>query len=357
MMKKLFAILLILGSILTLASCNDADAFESSTGTTTAETTTDTSTTAPSPVIVETPPLTYEVKFIGANGKEFTPFDESMFFTDIVIYGDGSYSETTGDGYLAFYSVQNYIPLIADKIPTVTPDENAEIVITARDGVSFEEITAVDVYGEDYLLLAEDMTLAEVCEKGQNEWKGQLLYLYFDVGFHDTDASYSKSARNGYFVKMIFADQPWGIDVRFETPELGLTVPHKEMIYMRTYHEFGDGSGNVYVSNGPLMFYKTSEYLPQFAETIPTVTWNEDFCLVYSMNNDITYRGGEAFSVYDEDCTELAKSITREELIQKSQNEWKGKTVYLQFSGVFYHKISETVTEDISNVYFIKTTF
>ncbi len=361
MMKKLLATLLILGSLLTLVACDHTDDNETtaSTNETTTEFTADSSTTPISTqkpnTPVETPPITYEVKFIGANGKEFSPFEESMFFTDIQIYSNGEYSELTGDGYLAFYSVQNYLPMSVDKIPTVTLDEASEIVITAREGVSFEDITTVDVYGEDgeaYQRLAEDMTLAEIVEKGKNEWKNELLYLYFDVGFGDTGASYNKSVRNGFFVKTFFSDAMWGIDVRLETSELGLTVPHKEMLYMRTYND-----GNQYVSDGPLMFYKTEEYLPNFAESIPTVTWDENFELSYSMEEGITYRGGEKFHVYGEDYTELAKAISRDELIAKSKTDWADKTVYIQFGGVFYHKINDEITENVENAYFVKTTF
>ncbi len=201
-MKKLLATLLIFVSIFTLAACNDVP--DAGTINSTSESTTE---TTANPTIVQTPPITYEVKYIGANGEATLPYEEMMFITDIQIYSNGNYSQLDGDGYLAFYSVQNYLPHCVDKIPTVTLDENSKIEITAREGVSFEEITKVDVYGKDgdaYKLLAEDMTFPEIAEKGTNEWNAQTLYFYFDVGFTDTDASYEKNVRNGYFVKTTF---------------------------------------------------------------------------------------------------------------------------------------------------------
>ncbi len=349
-MKKLLVMLLILVSIFTLVACDDVP----DTGTTnsTSESTTETTT---KPTIVQTPPITYEVKYIGANGEKVVPFEESMFFNDIQVYSNGEYSETTGDGYLAFYSVQNYLPFCVEKIPTVMLDENSTIEITAREGVSFEALTGVDVYGEEgdaYRLLAENMSLADIAAKGQDEWKNEILYLYFDLGFWDAGVSYNKSVRDGFFVKTMFADAKWGVDVRFKTDALGFTVPHTELFYMRTYHE-----GNLYVSDGALMFYETSAYLPEFAAKIPTVAWEEDFSLVYEMNEGIAYKGGQKFSVYGEDFTVLAKGISRDELIAGSKTDWQGKTVYIQFGGVFYHKINDEITEDMENAYFVKTTF
>ncbi len=206
-MKKILAIVLAAASVMGFSACSTIPGGVADiTAPSTAETVTETVTETPVPP-VETPPITYEVSYIGAEGKVVLPFEEKMFYTDIVIYSNGEYSELTGDGYLAFYSVENYLPICADKIPNVALDEASEIVITAREGVSFEEVRAVDVYcadGAGYERIAESVTLAEIVKKGEKEWKNQTLYLYFDVGFYDDWAAYNKSVRNGYFVKTVF---------------------------------------------------------------------------------------------------------------------------------------------------------
>ncbi len=156
--------------------------------------------------VKETPPITYEVYFVEKDGTKTMPHEALMFVTDIVIDEDGKHSIRNGDGPLAFMSPQSYLPQAAGKIPFVRLDESTTLEITAREGVLFEEVKTVDVYGMDFELLQENEYLRSIYETGMERWAGEEVYLYFEISFYDNDAPYPKSRTIGCFVKTAFPE-------------------------------------------------------------------------------------------------------------------------------------------------------
>lgn len=142
-------------------------------------------------------PLAPSVTLYDANGNELALYSELIWFTDGIV---------VGDGMLMFVSVQNHLKTIAENIPLVSFGGTPEIVATAREGVSVRGGETVNVYDEDYALLAERLPLRALWEMGNAEWKGKLVYIYFTVRFSDDTPDYEKSSENGYFVKVMFED-------------------------------------------------------------------------------------------------------------------------------------------------------
>jgi hypothetical protein len=140
-------------------------------------------------------PLSPFVTMLDANGNELAVYSELVYFTDGTVVGDGA---------LILMSVSSRLPAIAEKIPLVNIGGTPEIVKTAREGVSIRGGETVNVYGEDYKLLAERVPLADLWEKGSAEWSGKLVYIYFTVLFTDETPDYEKRTENGYFVKSVF---------------------------------------------------------------------------------------------------------------------------------------------------------
>lgn len=142
-------------------------------------------------------PLHPSVTMFDAAGNELALYSELVYFTDGTVVGDGA---------LILMSVSSRLPAIAEKIPLVNLGGTPEIVKTAREGVSIRGGETVNVYGEDYKLLAERVPLADLWEKGNAEWSGKLVYIYFTVLFTDETPDYEKRTENGYFVKTVFED-------------------------------------------------------------------------------------------------------------------------------------------------------
>lgn len=158
-------------------------------------------TTAPSQMFTSSrddiEPLYPSVTMFDADGNELALYSELVYFTDGMVVGDGA---------LILMSVSSRLPAIAEKIPLVNLGGTPEIVKTAREGVSIRGGETVNVYGEDYKLLAERVPLADLWEKGNAEWSGKLVYIYFTVLFTDETPDYEKRTENGYFVKTVFED-------------------------------------------------------------------------------------------------------------------------------------------------------
>jgi hypothetical protein len=140
-------------------------------------------------------PLAPVVTLYDATGEALAPYSELVWFTDGTVVGDGA---------LMFMSVTSRLSDIADEIPRVHFSGTPRVEATAREGVSIRGGETVNIYGEDYKLLAERIPISELWEKGNAEWKGQLVYIYFTVLFSDETPDYNKSTENGYFVKTVF---------------------------------------------------------------------------------------------------------------------------------------------------------
>ncbi len=203
-MKKNIWILLLAACLLMMSACGDQIG-ETTTEATNAEmtlqehdcTTTQTQLTTPEP-------LDYEVSFVAAGGEVITPHEELIYGQSYHIYSDGAVAPLVYDGYLMLMSTKSCLPIFAEKIPEVTLDEYSHLVATAREGVAIRGGEKADVHGEDYEKIGEKMTIAEILEKGKNEWSGKTVYLYFSFSFADeTSADYTVSEVNGYFVKTV----------------------------------------------------------------------------------------------------------------------------------------------------------
>ncbi len=140
-------------------------------------------------------PLAPVVTLYDAKGNELALYSELVYFTDGMVVGDGA---------LMFMSVSSRLSAIAEDIPLVSFGGTPKIVATAREGVSVRGGETVNVYGEDYKLLAERVPLADLWEKGISDWNGKMVYIYFTVAFADETPDYEKRTENGYFVKTAF---------------------------------------------------------------------------------------------------------------------------------------------------------
>lgn len=207
-MKRLLVLALSICILVAIASCGDVDeeTFENFTETTTdggydwATTCLDHGCTTEFMTEMtssrdDIAPLDPHVTVLDANGNEVEYYSELVYFTDGTV---------VGDGILMFMSVSNLLPQIKDKIPLVDPCGTPTIVATAREGVSFKGGTHVNVYGEDHAILAERLPISELWEKGNTDWKGKVVYVYFTVLFYDETPDYEKRIENGYFMKMVF---------------------------------------------------------------------------------------------------------------------------------------------------------
>ncbi len=217
-MKKYFACLLASAFLLMIASCG---AVEYCGVPTTSEPTTDVcdggctttwnetypttcnggcTTTAPSWEMTSSrddiAPLDPEVHLYDADGRELELYSELVWFMDGMLIGDGA---------LIMMSVSSRLPAIAERIPLVDLGGTPEVRLSAREGVTIHFKNTVNVYGEDYALLAENVPLDALREKGSAEWQGRTVYVYFTATFSDDTPDYDKSTCNGYFVKTSFS--------------------------------------------------------------------------------------------------------------------------------------------------------
>ncbi len=357
-MKKLLAVFLIFTSLLTLISCG-ADlncttegAVSTTTQSAVLETTVGDSctTTAPPPVFTSNDPslpaIILNVKII-AGGIGYEPYSEMIYFTD---------GSVIGDGYLMFVSVPTRLKEIAAQIPSIPLDEETEIAV-----ISGEEFNGmVDVYGEDYELLAEDMTLSEVYEKGTWIWQNTTVYLYFEVSEHAEYAgSYEKGLCNAYFFKTTFPKMT-------QTPAIGQEVtlvadgktyvPYEEMIWITDYM-WDDGQGSIINGDGHLMFVSVTSRLPEIAEKIPSVTLTENAKIVSTAREGVKISGSGNISVYGADYELLAENMTLEEIFEKGKGEWLWQTVYLYFNFSFSMPLFDDAKKELGNGYFVKTSF
>lgn len=188
MMYRIFGLTAALLLILSLSSCKPRLEEVVSTYPAATTTVTDESTIAP---------LEAKVELIGQNGASLPYFSAILWSFDGMMAADGE---------LMFLSVSEFLPGYADQIPLVEPGETPEIRATAREGVEINNPQAVDVYDEDFALLAERVPLSELSARGKAQWPGKTVYLYFDVTFRLTEnGKYLRGSSSGYFVKTTFA--------------------------------------------------------------------------------------------------------------------------------------------------------
>ncbi len=140
-------------------------------------------------------PLYPEVHLYSADGRELAYYSELVWLMDGMLIGDGA---------LIFMSVSSRLPAIEDMIPLVELGGTPEIRLSAREGVTVQFKNTVNVYGEDYLMLAENVPLESLWERGNAEWQGREVYVYFTATFSDDTPDYEKITCNGYFVKVKF---------------------------------------------------------------------------------------------------------------------------------------------------------
>ncbi len=144
----------------------------------------------------EIPNVIMQVDILSA-GTVYAPYSEMVYITDGLL---------NGDGYLMFMSVSSRLKEIEDQIPEVPLNDVTAIRIDAPEHVGVRFDGTVDVYDENYELLAEDLTLAEVYEKGTNGWQTSKAYLFFRVtGSVKNVGDYQKVTCNAYFFEVLFA--------------------------------------------------------------------------------------------------------------------------------------------------------
>lgn len=130
------------------------------------------------------------VNIIAAGGAPVAPY------RDMVYTRKGSF---VADGRLMFFPVSEVLPDFADEVPAVTLDENSKVEITAVDKKASGGKT-LHVYGEDFSLLMETQSMAEILAHGNTDWAGKTVYLYFTV----TEQSRTTESCYAYFVKVTF---------------------------------------------------------------------------------------------------------------------------------------------------------
>ena len=206
-MKRFFALMLAAGMLFALASCGKQPTVPTENGNTTeprqdevmtepkenGETITPNETTgAPdeSTSADDDGEGTVSVNVIAAGGAPVAPY------RDMVYTRNGSF---VADGRLMFFPVSEVLPDFADEVPAVTLDENSKVEITAVDKKASGGKT-LHVYGEDFALLMETQSMAEILAHGREELAGKTVYLYFTV----TEQGRTTESCYAYFVKVTF---------------------------------------------------------------------------------------------------------------------------------------------------------
>lgn len=110
-------------------------------------------------------------------------------------------------------------------------------------------------------------------------------------------------------------------------------------------------------ADGELMFLSVSEYLPRYADHIPSVELGEAPEIRATARDGVSIEGGETVSIYSEDFALLAEYIPLSELIARGKTEWAGKTVYIYFTVTFRLTGNGKYLPGHSYGYFVKTTF
>ncbi len=215
-MKKLFAILLILGIILTIVACNNTDDLETTTesSTTTSSATEMSTETTSLPFLGEMHAnVNYEVKIIGKDGTAVIPLEEHLNQTSSVFDMNGNVSVLYQHTHLstAMYLTQN-----AELIPLVTLNQDSKITVTVSENgyVTPSEVSDIrfTVYCKDdtddekypYRELAHGLTLDEILEKGKTEWNGKTIYLSFSLTFTEPHYGIEDWLEKGFHVKTVF---------------------------------------------------------------------------------------------------------------------------------------------------------
>ncbi len=254
-------------------------------------------------------PLYPSVKMFDASGEEIELYSELVYFTDGMVVGDGA---------LILMSVSSRLPAIAEQIPLVHLGGTPEIVATAREGVSIRGGETVNVYDENYQLLAERLQLADLHEKGNAEWQGKLVYIYFTVLFTDDTPDYEKRTENGYFVKTVFAGNS-AVSIIGENDRLfGV---YREPIW-----------------SGPadfeLAFVKVENYLPRIADKIPLVVLDDTSAIRIVVPGGVSFRTTDTVSVYGEDFSPLAENIALATVVERAK-AWDEDILYIYFEVCF----------------------
>ena len=277
-------------------------------------------------------PLYPSVTMFDADGNELTLYSELVYFTDGTVVGDGA---------LILMSVSSRLPAIAEKIPLVNLGGTPEIVKTAREGVSIRGGETVNVYGEDYKLLAERVPLADLWEKGNAEWSGKLVYIYFTVLFTDETPDYEKRTENGYFVKTTFVSHS---DVK-------ITGASDELF--EVYHEpIAAGPADFELSVTPV-----AEYLPKIKDKIPLVTLDDNSAIRVMTAESVTPVFSDTVSVYGKDFSLLAENIALATVAERAM-EWNEDVLYVYFEVRFEeNKELGNLTEVVENGYFAKVSY
>ncbi|MBO5110719.1 MAG: hypothetical protein J6B71_10315 [Clostridia bacterium] len=144
----------------------------------------------------DVPPLTGQVELLDGEGNVLPAYSELIWIMDGTL---------VGDGMLMFQSVSSRLPAIAAQIPSVTLNGVPTVRIVTNDTETARGGQAVSVYGEDYSQLANRISWEEVVSRGQTEWFGRTLYLYFSVTYSSTySPDYTKEMSTAYFIKVQF---------------------------------------------------------------------------------------------------------------------------------------------------------
>ncbi len=211
-MKKLLAVLLIMGSMLTIMSCDNPDNLATTTDT---SATTEMSTETTSPLFLGEmhANVDYEVKIIGKDGTVVIPLEEHLNRTSSVFDMDGNISVLYQHTYL---SPEMYLTQNAELIPLITLDQDSEIIVTVSENgyvtpskasdIRFYVYCEDDTYDENYPYreLAHGLTLDEILEKGKAEWNGKTVYLSFSLTFTEPHYGIEDWIEKRFHVKTVF---------------------------------------------------------------------------------------------------------------------------------------------------------
>ena len=140
------------------------------------------------------PPLQPSVAMYDESGKAQELHEALAYYTDGMLVGDGP---------LMFFSLPNYMRANDADIPLVTPSGDLRLALSAREGVTVT-YRGVSVYDSNMTLIAEDIPIESLVERGRSEWQGETVTVYFSVGFQDSTPDYEKRTSFGYFFRLAF---------------------------------------------------------------------------------------------------------------------------------------------------------
>ena len=345
-MKKVIICMLFCSMLLT--SCNHVSEETTAAQTTNSETILDDMETTMSPeIVLEQLERTQWLMIQLVSGESVAPY-QSLVYANV----DGG---TCADGTLLFSSFPEALAdwLQKDLIPMVELSEEARLWDTEKEEEARKDFAFYrkneDGFAEVGVL--NDATLADVYRYGDENFVGERIYvrLWDSREVPQGDASYE----NIFGVEFPLKKQKAPI---FDYTPLVVSADGRKIApYASSIYFFWDGR----ISDGPLMFIRMEEKLPDWIEQgmIPSITLNENSSVQFicGENSTITHSGRFRIFVQNDDGTVTnvheIENATLTDVYAYGKANLEGKTVFISYGCMIYDANNKDDRNDVSCIF------